>query len=105
MTMPWPLTLATWTVPIVVVVLLIAAAWYGGVLLSVLPVPNLAWVIATSGGVGALVATAGDPPAGRLRCLAPKRRRQPMKAKAPSEPVAVYDRGLRARQAAAAGSA
>jgi len=57
MTMPRALVAGIWAVPAVVLVLLIAGAWAGGVLLSDLLVPNLAWVIATSGGVGALLAT------------------------------------------------
>ncbi len=56
-TMRRALVAAIWTVPAVVMVLLIGGAWASGVLLSDLLVPNLAWVIATSGGIGALLAT------------------------------------------------
>jgi hypothetical protein len=43
--------------PAVVLVLLLTGAWAGGVLTTDLLVPNLAWVITTSGGVGALLVT------------------------------------------------
>jgi hypothetical protein len=57
MAVPRALAIAIWAVPTVVLVLLIAGAWIGGQLFSDLLIPNLAWVIATSGGVGALLAT------------------------------------------------